>query len=221
MGRRDRGGMGTEPGTGAGARRPGLGKGSVGGTRGRGGAGTGGPGSRGEWGWGQGGAGGLRVGREGERCRGTGSGSMGGSGVEEWDWSEEGMGTRAAAPPSLVGAEPEVKVALSVLGLGQVRGPSPRWARGTTDPPTRAGGEGWPRRAQGVWSQQRCCTSPGQGRCHLPWVPHIAQHLGWALDCSTRCCTSSVTIWVGSGAGSAAMGAEGWREETSSLGRSL
>lgn len=69
-----------------------------------------------------------------------------------------------------------------MLGLGQDEGPSLRWARSRTDPPARAGEGGLaPQGTGGVWSQWRGCMSPGQGHCHLAWVPHIAQHLGWAV----------------------------------------
>lgn len=48
-------------------------------------------------------------------------------------------------------------------------------------PPTRAGGESWPHRAQDVQSQQSGCMSSGQEYCRLAWVLHIAQHLEWAV----------------------------------------
>lgn len=67
-------------------------------------------------------------------------------------------------------------------GVGDGSGAKEGWGPGQRHHPiwwglkpqvVRPQNEGCPHRAQGVWS-------PGQGHCHLAWVSHIAQHLGWA-----------------------------------------
>lgn len=64
------------------------------------------------------------------------------------------MGTRVAASSGLIGSE---ALGWSALGLQK--------------------------RADPIGHREfgRGCMSPGQGHCHLAWVSHTAQQLGWAV----------------------------------------